>query len=177
MLLGHGPVFTDFNFAQDPEAAVRTLRSGVPLTLVPYDAAREISLKAADLRRIAESSGPGAWVAHRAGAWLEYWREGVGRQGFYPFDLVGAAFVLRPDLFGCARLAAWIGKDRRMWGWLGRPQGFLVDIAVDPEADARASGPVRYCPELSPRLHDWLLATLTSDSRPGDDSGGPRPSS
>ena len=177
MLLGHGPVFTDFNFAQDPAAAARTLRSGVPLTLVPYDAAREISLAAADLERIADASRPGAWIAERAREWLGYWNEDIGRQGFYPFDLVGAAFVLRPDLFGCARAAGWIGKDRRMWGWLGRPTGFLVDVAVDSAVEARASGPVRYCPELSPRLHGWLLLTLTSGAPLEAGSGGSRPSS
>ena len=151
-----------------------TLRSGTPLTLVPYDAAREISLVATDLRRIAEGSRAGRWVVARAGGWLEYWREDIGRDGFYPFDLVGAAFVLRPELFRCARAPGWIGEDQRMWGWFRRPMGFLVDVAPDSERAALALGEVTYCPELTPELHGWLVAALSSAGSGAGNHDAPR---
>jgi inosine-uridine nucleoside N-ribohydrolase len=49
MLFGHGPVFRDFNFALDPDAAAQVLAMKLPVSLVPYDAARGIELIAADL--------------------------------------------------------------------------------------------------------------------------------
>ena len=41
-LFGHGPVFRDFNFALDPDAVSRVLALNVPISFVPYDAARGI---------------------------------------------------------------------------------------------------------------------------------------
>src|SRR5262249_10450919 len=108
MLFGHGPVFRDFNYAQDPQGAEDVLRSGVPLTMVPYDAARRLVLSASDLDSLAAAGGASAWVASQSRQWLEYWRQDVGLDGFYPFDLVAAAFLLRPDMFRCADVRWWI---------------------------------------------------------------------
>ncbi len=46
-VFGHGPVFRDFNFAKDPEAAIALLDMRLPLTLVPYEAARDVNLTGA----------------------------------------------------------------------------------------------------------------------------------
>lgn len=40
IMFGQGPVFTDFNFAQDPAAATAVLGMNLPTTLIPYEAAR-----------------------------------------------------------------------------------------------------------------------------------------
>ena len=149
MLLGHGPVFTDFNFEQDPQAAARVLAMGVPMTLVPYEAARQVTFTATDLGKIAATGRAGRWVAERARGWLGFWREDVGRDGFYPFDVLAAAYAVRPHLFDCALGGARVAEDERLWGRKG--------LLVGPEGgEAR----VVYCPRVSARLHDWLIATF-----------------
>ncbi|HET9130582.1 MAG TPA: nucleoside hydrolase, partial [Terriglobia bacterium] len=40
--LGHGPIFRDFNLTEDEQAAAVVLAMGLPLTLIPYEAARYI---------------------------------------------------------------------------------------------------------------------------------------
>ena len=63
ILLGHGPVFRDFNVAQDPKAVATVLAMDVPLVLVPYEAARRIEIDAASLRRLARFGGRSPVVA------------------------------------------------------------------------------------------------------------------
>ena len=133
ILFGHGPVFRDFNFALDPGAAARIVAMHVPLSLVPYDVARGIEITAADLDRLAAQGGAAAWVAQRARPWLDYWRAEIGRQGFYPFDLLAAVYALEPSRFRCTPVRAWVGEDRSMivpW----RPMALLVEPATEGAA-------------------------------------------
>ena len=177
ILFGHGPVFTDFNFAQDRAAAAWLVGSGLPVTLVPYEGARQVTLGEADLDALARASAAGAWVAARARGWLEYWREDVGREGFYPFDLVGAGYAVQPSLFDCADVVARVGKDRRLWGWLGAPPALLVGPETGPADTPGAKGTVRYCPRLRPALSGWLMEVLTSTGATpaGRAAGAPPP--
>ena len=49
ILFGHGPVFRDFNFDQDRTAAAAVLAMTPPTTLIPYKAARTVSVTDEDL--------------------------------------------------------------------------------------------------------------------------------
>ncbi len=160
ILFGHGPVFTDFNFAQDRAAGARVLGLGVPLTLVPYEAAREVALGEADLTAMAGTGSPGAWVVARARGWLDFWREEVGRDGFYPFDLIGAAYLIESARFDCAEATAWVGSDRRLWPRLRGADALLVGLGPSEEDEVLASGAVVYCPDLDPAVHRWLMTIL-----------------
>jgi inosine-uridine nucleoside N-ribohydrolase len=126
MLLGHGPVFRDFNFVLDVDAASFILDLGVPTSLVPYDAARGIELTSADLDRLAARGGAYTWVAQRARPWLEYWRSDIGRAGFYPFDLIAAPYVIEPSWFRCTAVRAWVGHDETLFGPFRRSKALLV---------------------------------------------------
>jgi inosine-uridine nucleoside N-ribohydrolase len=128
MLFGHGPVFRDFNFALDPGAAAQVLAINLPVSFVPYDAARGIELTAADLDRM-ESSLPR--IVERSRGWLDYWRTHIGRAGFYPFDLLAAAYVVEPTLLRCTPVRAWVGEDHTLF-WT--PQALLVE----PDANGAA---------------------------------------
>jgi len=121
VLFGHGPVFRDFNFALDPDAAAQVLAMKLPMSFVPYDAARGIELTAADLDRL-EASLP--WIVRRSRGWLGYWRSAIGRAGFYPFDLVAAAYVVEPSLLRCTPVRAWVGEDDTLF-WA--PAALLVE--------------------------------------------------
>lgn len=145
MLFGHGPVFRDFNFALDPQAATQVVAMQLPTTLVPYDAARGVELTAADLDRM-QSSIP--WVTERARGWLEYWRADIGRPGFYPFDLLAAAYVLEPAALRCVPVRMWVGKDETLFIPFWRPTALLVGREDAPAESA----PATYCAGLQSRL-------------------------
>jgi inosine-uridine nucleoside N-ribohydrolase len=147
-LLGHGPVFRDFNFAQDPDAVAEILSWDFPLTLIPYDAARHVEITREDLDRLAARGGAAAWVAARSRGWLAYWNEDIGRDGFYPFDLLAAVYVRAPERFKCAEVTAAIAKDARfLMPW--RDEGLLVTQRNDLQNIA-VQRKATYCPEMQP---------------------------
>jgi hypothetical protein len=74
LLFGHGPVFSDLNFRKDPAAVRYLLSKSVPLTLIPYEVARDVLLTPADMERLAASGPAGAWIARGARGWMEFWR-------------------------------------------------------------------------------------------------------
>lgn len=156
ILFGHGPVFRDFNFDMDRAAAAAVLGMGLPTTLMPYDAARNVSLTGDDLAALEASGGAAEWVASRARGWLGFWRDDIGRNGFYPFDLLAAAYVLAPGLFDCAEAEARVGEDRRLWDlWFHDPDALLVG-----PARGRPESPVVYCVGTAPDLHDRMMRRL-----------------
>lgn len=150
MLLGHGPVFRDFNYEMDARAAAQIVQMKLPLTLVPYDAARRIEIGAADLDRLAAAGGALAWTAERSRSWLAYWQRDIGRQGFSPFDLLAAAYVVQPDEFGCAAVRVWVGKDPTRFPPLWRPTALLVG----------QGGTVLYCAQVGTGFQPRLMARL-----------------
>ncbi len=152
MLLGHGPIFRDLNFAKDAIAARSVLQMRLPITLVPYDAARHVRITADDLDRLARLGPAFAWAAGRARGWLNYWQSDIGQPGFYPFDWVAAAVVAVPERFGCALANAWIADE---WAfWLYPRKSLLVGPATAGNATAKAR--VIYCPRADPSLHRYL---------------------
>jgi inosine-uridine nucleoside N-ribohydrolase len=156
-LLGHGPVFRDLNFALDQDAASQTLALPIAVSLVPYDAARGIEIAARDLDRLEAAGGARAWVAQRSRAWLDYWREDVGREGFFPFDALAAAYVVEPRLLRCRAVLARVGKDETLFVPFWRPAALLV--APAPAHGTGSSNPARvlYCGQA----REGLKRTLT----------------
>jgi inosine-uridine nucleoside N-ribohydrolase len=168
MLFGHGPVFSDLNFASDPLAATEIVRMGVPLVLIPYEAARHVELMRTDLEQMRSRGGAPAWIAEQAFGWLDYWRDDIGREGFYPFDLMAAIFTLRPDLMLCAKVPIRVGKDMKFLWPFRQVQALLAgpEVTADAPPDAtQATGFAEYCPNVTDGLRDWLSAQLR----------GPRP--
>jgi purine nucleosidase len=160
MLLGHGPIFRDFNFVKDEEAAARIVAMQLPMTLVPYDASREWPIGEADLNALAVKGGALKWIAERSRDWLAYWRKDIGQPGFYAFDLAAAAFVLEPDSFACARVPARVMRDR-FWTRVMSARALIAG----PEAGS-GEGPnamVSYCPQTRPALKASLLKRITGD--------------
>jgi inosine-uridine nucleoside N-ribohydrolase len=147
MFFGHGPVFRDFNFALDPGAAAQVLAMNLPMSLVPYDAARGVELTAEDLDRL-QISLP--WIVERSRGWLDYWRTDIGRAGFYPFDLIAAAYVVEPSLLRCVSARAWVGQDDTLF-W--SPEALLI------EPDAR--GTVLYCGLARGEVKERFMAFFT----------------
>lgn len=152
-MFGHGPIFRDLNVAVDPDAAGAVLALPVPITLIPYDAARASLITGADLDSVARRSGTGAWVARSAQAWLAYWNDEVGLPGFYPFDWIAAASLTDPGLFDCAAVTA---RMTREWTFWIVPHPSLV-VETPAATGDPSKGVVLYCPETSGLLHDVLV--------------------
>ncbi|QFT66718.1 Pyrimidine-specific ribonucleoside hydrolase RihB [Labrenzia sp. THAF35] len=157
ILFGHGPVFRDLNFRKDPSAVRYLLSTGVPITLIPYEAARDVTLTSRDLDDIAEAGPAGEWVAQGASQWLDFWEEDVGLDGFYPFDLVAARYLLTPEAYSCgpgmARVATGWAPD---WLWLLDDAGLFV-----APLGSAAGRKVLYCPEVTGKLSvdEMLIGT------------------
>jgi inosine-uridine nucleoside N-ribohydrolase len=156
MLFGHGPIFRDLNAVLDPQAVSVVLASGIPLVLVPYTAARQVSLTGGDLDRIARSGPAGRWVAERSRAWLEFWRSEAGLDGFYPFDLMAAAYVRDPTHFGCARVTAWVGEDALL-PWFGGGPALLVAQLTGLPTSSTATAQALYCDVVRVQVDELFL--------------------
>lgn len=157
ILFGHGPVFRDFNFVMDRRAAAQIVALNLPTSLIPYDAARGIEITAGDLDRLAESGGTMSWVVERARPWLGYWHEDIGRPGFYPFDLLAAAYVVEPHRFRCAPVDLWVGEDATLFIPFWRPTALLVGQGDAGFGKPRAVGSALYCAKTAPNLKRALL--------------------
>lgn len=133
-LFGHGPVFRDLNVVHDPKALRVVIDFDIPLVLVPYEAARDVEIDAAALDRIAASGPDGHWVAERARPWLAYWQTDIGRDGFYPFDLMAAMFVADPTRFACAGVHVELRRDRTVFFPFNRMPALLIEpLAPEPD--------------------------------------------
>lgn len=165
MLFGHGPVFRDFNFDQDRMAAANVLAMKLPLTLVPYIAARQVQLDSADLTLLGNESDAGAWIASRAQGWLNFWREAIGRDGFYPFDLLAAVYALRPELLSCARVTMKVAKDERLWGGFYAPEALLVATQGERHKSSGVQASALFCADIDSRLKRWAVRRMADIGR------------
>jgi purine nucleosidase len=129
-MFGHGPVFRDFNVVLDPDSVRVVIDMVIPLVLVPYEAARDVEIDEEALERIAVSGAGGRWVAERARPWLRYWQTDIGRNGFYPFDLMAAMFVAKPKQFACAPVTVELQRDSTVFFPFSRMPALLIDPLV-----------------------------------------------
>jgi purine nucleosidase len=159
-LFGHGPVFRDLNFVLDIRAAVKIVGMNLPTTFIPYDAARGFEITHDDIDRFTAADSAISWIADRARPWLRYWQAGIGREGFYPFDLLAAAYVVAPRHFGCARVQAWVGKDSTLFIPFWRPTALLVAHSDGRVENAEAVGSASYCGKVSEDLKALVIDQL-----------------
>ena len=164
ILFGHGPIFRDFNFSKDQTSAAIVLGLAERISLTPYAAAREVMVTRRDLARMNGGPRAAAWLAERAGPWLDYWEEDIGLPGFYPFDALAALYVLHPQQFNCAKTFAWIAQDDRLpvlWRVVLGSSGLLVGPKADRPQITRASASVTYCGGVGDGLKGLLMDLLT----------------
>lgn len=161
----HFLTFSDFNVAQDPAAAARVLASGVPVVLLPFEAALEVTVTPADLRMMGAQGPLGRWLRDRSGEWMAFWRREGGRTGFVPFDDAAVLRVIRPELLRCIPVRGTL-ETSPPWFGIGMPTELVVR---DPAG--RPSG-LRYCRRADPAFDAFLGERLRAAARLGP-SGPP----
>jgi hypothetical protein len=88
-------------------------------------------------------AGKPVGVAERSRAWLESWRSEAGLDGFYPFDLLAAAYLREPKQFACSCVTAWAGDDALL-AWFGGGPAQLVAQQTGMPASATPTAQTIY---------------------------------
>ncbi len=146
--------FRDFNVCKDTSAVRSILYSGIPITLVPFDLAVQVTIDQSDMERLGASSPAGEWLRRESSSWFSFWTDFLGQKGFNPFDALAVGYVLRPDLYNCEVLPARIG-----FNFFLEP----FDMGRDLEVSADIKGPpVTYCRSVRPEIKSVILDRLTA---------------
>jgi catechol 2,3-dioxygenase-like lactoylglutathione lyase family enzyme len=146
--------FRDLNFETDPRAFRILLQRSVPLTLVPYEACSSVWIKPRDLFSLSEANRIGKFLACRSIGWISEWETIFGANGFNPFDLVAAGYLIAPNLFSSQQLHAKIatGPDDTA---PGKTKPYLLCNTT-----AAGTTPVTYCTGTDSTCKDFLLERI-----------------
>jgi inosine-uridine nucleoside N-ribohydrolase len=149
LTLGPGGSFHihDANVFKDPAAATAVVRSNLPLTLVPIEAASKLLLNKEDLLELERHGGAGSYLSRRSKVWLWFWTQFAKTDGGAIFDAVAIVAATRPELvWREARYAKMDGA-----GNLRVTRGLTS-----------GSRRVRYCMSLRPKTKSVVLQRLLS---------------
>ena len=140
--------FHDLNFKKDPGAFETVLASGVPVTLLPFEAARQVTITAKDLDQVSDIDGTAGWLADVSRGWIRFWEKSLGENGFYPFDSLAIGYAILPKLFLCEQIPAQIVRRRSR---------FVVrdELAVNKKFTEGTT--VSYCTKVDINFKDQLL--------------------
>jgi pyrimidine-specific ribonucleoside hydrolase len=143
--------FHDLNFKKDPGAFEIVLASGIPVTLLPFEAAQQVTITAEDLDQAADIGGTMGWLAESSRGWLRFWEKSLGERGFYPFDSLAVMYVVLPELYFCEQIPARVVRRRSR---------FVVrdELAVSENFTEGTS--VSYCTKVDKTFKDHLLVRL-----------------
>lgn len=144
--VGNITMGAEFNVWVDPEAADIVLRSGVALTITPWETAkRDAVLSHAERAEIGRMETPVARFFHRVTETLYGYTEGVERlNGAIHSDIIGVTVPLfqdetleQADIFMCVELGGEFSRGVTLLDWVGlagaKPNVTIVK-AIEPEA-------------------------------------------
>jgi purine nucleosidase/pyrimidine-specific ribonucleoside hydrolase len=121
---------SEFNIANDPEAAEIVFGSGVPVTLIPLDVTRKVRADRACVARLNAGEAPGAQAV---GKLIEAYFQGTeGRESRPLHDPCVMLYALRPDLFGVKSMGIAVDlSDGEEAGALNvDAAGHHIDVAI-----------------------------------------------
>lgn len=130
----------DLNVRKDSDAFDIVLRTGVPLHLIPFEAAQQVLVTRADLRTLEDQGSLDAWIASRSVPWLKFWEEMLGARGFYPFDALAVTYLLHPDQFTCQTIPAKLVRRHGL---------FVVRDTLEVSSSFESQEIVHYCSEVA----------------------------
>jgi len=91
--------FRDLNFEFDPLAFQILLQSEIRLTLIPFECCHQMWIRPKDLVRLGEANKVGRFLVKHSLPWIAEWQTVFGADGFNPFDLVAAGYVIKPESY------------------------------------------------------------------------------
>jgi pyrimidine-specific ribonucleoside hydrolase len=91
--------FHDLNFRKDTAAFEIVLNSGVPLHLLPFEAAQKVTVTREDATLIASTGGIAKWLVEQSDGWMQFWEKKLNMNGFYPFDCLAVGYAIDSSLF------------------------------------------------------------------------------
>jgi inosine-uridine nucleoside N-ribohydrolase len=121
----------EFNLTKDRSAARAVFASDLPLTVVPLDIARRLSISRSDLFQL--SGDLGAYLRRGSARWLRRATLLRGHPRFAVFDLAAAAYALDPTLVETRETTARV--NQRLWLEYGRG-GRAVRVVTDLDRGA-----------------------------------------
>jgi pyrimidine-specific ribonucleoside hydrolase len=145
----------DLNVRKDPEALEIVLHSGIPIHLIPFEAAQQVIVTRADLHTLEQREGLDAWLASLSGSWLEFWESVLGAPGFFPFDALAVAYLVTPGEFTCHEISA---KMIRRRGF------FFVRDTLEVSHSFEGSAMVHYCSDVSRSIRGSPITVLPPPS-------------
>ncbi len=154
----HWVHFRDFNICLGETAVETVMKSLVPLVLMPFNTARQVTVTARDMDKVKASGSLGAWLADRSRGWLRYWREDIERRGFSPFDSLAVAYAADGSGFTCREVPA---EVRTNWLFHLYPVGLEL-VASPLVVSARR---VTLCTRPPAAFKSDMLAAITGASK------------
>lgn len=151
----------DLNVRKDPDAFDTVLRSGIPLHLIPFEAAQQVVVTDRDLHTLKSYGTLDAWIASRSVPWLTFWEETFGAHGFHPFDALAVAYLLHPDQFTCRTTPAQIIRRHGL---------FVVRDTLEVAPSMASQSVVRYCSEVAMVIRESPHTLLAPDRTGSDNS-------
>jgi len=145
----------DFNFRKDVRAAEIVLNSPVSITLLPFEAARQIGIESSDLSALAQEGPRSKWLNDISIPWLRFWEIAFQADKFHPFDALAIGLVSWPQLFSCQEMTAWIEYKRALF--IGSRDRLLVAHTSQPDSKRKQ---VNYCYGVNNSFKTELLASF-----------------
>lgn len=146
----------DRNFEEDPISFDIVLRSGIPLTLTPYEVASKVTVDQHDLETLGAGTKASRWISHKAQSWSRLWRWVLGTEGFYPFDTLAVGYLTATQQFECEVLPVRIKATR---SWL-----FQTYRTLEVSKHFVGAPEATYCYDVAPEFKDAMLARLMVDA-------------
>ncbi|MDC5851733.1 nucleoside hydrolase [Vibrio europaeus] len=148
--------FRDLNFEVDEAAFNVLLNSEVQLTLIPFEVCDDIWIDFHELREMRNGSSLAEYLEKESRIWALEWAALFGSsQGFIPFDMVAAAYVINPEWFALKQWHTQVqvapsDTDR------GETKEYLIC-----NEQIKTGKLVNYAVELSPSAEPELFKRLT----------------
>ena len=140
--------FHDLNFKKDPKAFDVVLKSGVPLTVLPFEIASKVTITPDDLKRMGNNGISANWLSENSKGWIDFWIKQFESDGFYPFDCLAIGYQIMSHEFKCEYIPSQI-KWRRS-RFFNRSE---FQVSHDLNVETR----VTYCYDVSKAFKRSLL--------------------
>ena len=147
--------FHDLNFKKDAGAFQRVLVAGIPIVLLPFEAAQDVTISGEDLDRLKRSGRDGRYLAGISAGWLDFWKEWLRSTGFHPFDSLAVGWIVAPHYFECGKENVRIRRRRSLF--VSRD---ILEVGVDS-----AGYEVRYCTHVKAGFKEHLIRRIAAPAR------------